>query len=208
MDNTIAYSYWDIEVSPKMYVIIKDLFETIGLKLPPVITSYEMEQALNHLKRIVNHSESLNPSQSNHFKLITNKGDSKIKLLTKITNALIISDLGVIRYQAKNLFTHKKIVSTVSESLYAGLAEYVKKLHDIVIIDISNKDKEVLDVIDEINRISRLNSIKTKIVLFVPQKENNETLRFRSKGVDKYIFKESCQNWYDELAKYISTLII
>lgn len=196
---------WNIEVSPELYNHLIELFEIFGLSIPHKITHSEMEHLVKHLKAIVKTKDVMSK-----YKLFDNKikPETKLKALNKVSKALIISDVGSIRYHLRYLLGNHQIESSISESLYAGLAEYVKKLHEIVIIDISNKDKDVIEIIDEINRISRINAIKTRIILLIPDNKNCEILRYKSKGVDKYIEKQVSLNWYSELANYLTKLQI
>lgn len=205
MTNAYGNHYWDIEVSPKMHDIISEMFSLLGLTAPSSITHAEMEKISQQMKVLFN-AQARNLCQSK-YKIFENKlkPQVKVKLAEKINKALVISNLGIIRYQLKNLLQHKKIDTITSESLYTGLAEYVKKLHDVVIIDVSNNYEEALEVIDEIKRIARANSIKTKIVVIAPQLKNNEKLRFITRGVDKFIEKQL--SWYYEFEEYFQGLL-
>jgi CheY-like chemotaxis protein len=188
---------WDIEVSEEMYEVLARVFQVIGLDAPAYMNAKEMEKVLVKMEKIVHSAreEFYEPSYNvpDSFRIL----NDKIKPFKKIKNTLIISRTGIIRYQLKaTLNSYKVDVSTI-DNQYRGLAEYVKRLHDLVVIDTSDNIDEIFDVVREIKRVSAANSIDTTIVVLVAPGEEEVRAKLLSRGVDKFFEKKG--NWYEAL---------
>ncbi|MEW5819870.1 MAG: response regulator [Cyanobacteriota bacterium] len=186
---------WEIEVSEKMYEVIVDLFKYAGLPIPYNVTSNDMEQVAKKMKLIA--SSSLREKNLEKFIVV----NDKIKKLKSIKSALIISDLGIIRYQLKIMFNNNHIEAKTVESYYNGLAEYIKNLHDVVIIDVSGKTNDATRIIDEIKKFAKKNAVKTDIIVLSTSAETKEKNFFLKLGISKFIQKVG--NWYYEIEQEI-----
>lgn len=196
----VKVNQWNIEVSEKMYDVLSNLFLTLGMNTPSSITANDMEMVVKKMNAIVQNTQSDKKSET-RIKIL----NGKIRQVRNIRNALVVSKLGIIRYQLKVLLNNSKVDVMAFENQFTGLAEYVKKLYDLVIIDISDNTDDSIDVIKEIKRLSINHSVPTTIiVLAVPAISSQIKNQLLSKGVDKIIEKK--EFWYDDVMKEINQI--
>lgn len=196
-------SRWNIEISKEMYEVLARIFQILELPTPLNITSKEMEKVLNQLKYYFNTVRQDNKSDilyNNQIKVV----NDKLKAVKKIQNALVISKLGIIRYQLKIILNNKNIDVVTSETPYSALAEYVKKLYNLVVIDVSGPVEDIIDVIKEIRRLSSEHSVNTLVIALLTPDQSVLKPKLTNRGIDKFIEKKD--NWYDELSKDITTV--
>jgi PleD family two-component response regulator len=193
---------WNIEVSKEMYDILARVFQLIGLETPRDITAEEMKKVLNKMSDIVysTQEELFEPSLKikDDLKVV----NDRIKPAKKIKNALIISKTGIIRYQLKSILSNHNVEVFTIENQYRGLAEFVKRLYDLVVIDTADDVDEIFDVVREIKRISATSSLNTEIVVLVPPESDTIKDKLLSRGVDRFFEKKS--NWYLELTNELN----
>ena len=154
---------WNIEVSENMYDVISDLFSVTGMSPPSEITSKEMQKVLYKMRNYLNPSRSkntINPIESLHH---------TIPDMDSVNTALIISEAGISRYQISNMLMNNNINVKSVENLYNGLAEYIKRLPGLVIIDVRDKQEDITAIIDEIKRIAIRNCVQTSVVVLSPE---------------------------------------
>lgn len=211
---------WNIEINQEMHELFSRLFSSLGLEMPQNVNTLAMEEVLARLNVIIKASKASNtPTFSlvgnsmklNHASdpfsrltqgltsLKTLENEDNTNMLPK--NALIISKTGIIRFQLKSLLSKFKINVFVEENQYRGLAEYVKKLFDIVIIDYLDDIKEIQDIVEEIKRISDSSSADTRIIILLAPEELSLKDKITSHNVNVIIKNE---NWYELLLKELS----
>lgn len=190
----MSTSQWDIEVSEKMYNVMARMFDSLGLAAPDCITSGEMEKAFRRMKYILNGTQT---TFDGNQKIVSSKPIQHIGA----KRAVVISKLGIIRYQLKNMLSGYDVGVLTVENQYNGLIEYVKKLCDIVIIDLSETMGDALDVIAEIKRLAKKHTIKTRIIVLDSSYSEHSRAKYLEKGVDAYISKE--EGWHNEMIKEI-----
>lgn len=210
---------WSIEISKEMYETLLQIFEIVGFDKPLNITAKDMKKVLNQMQEIINSTPAREMAQNdeliraktgfNSSKTYTNPinvpenidfkvVDGKLKpVKIHISNALIISNLGVIRYQLRTVLNNQKIEVETAENLYRGLAEYVKRLYSYVIVDLNNSYKDAIDITKEINSISEKNNVGTVIIALTTTPEILTEEELASTGISKVIVKND--NWYDEV---------
>lgn len=201
---------WDIEVSPKMYTVLANIFEVLGIPAPSSVTYADMEKVFFQMKTVMKYHSNTQGETNfkiSDFKLkpARTKFEKTSSLETKISNALIISNLGIFRYQLKNIFQKNNIETKATETLYTGLSEYLKKLYDVVVIDISDNFDEAIEIIEEIKRTAKLNNTKTRIFILAPVMKSDEKLKFLLRGVEKIIDKQ--HNWYFEIEEILNSRV-
>ncbi len=81
-------------------------------------------------------------------------------------------------------------VKTV-ENLYNGLAEYIKRLPELVIVDMVDNNDETTKVIEEIKRVASRCNIKTSIVVLSSANTPKDN------WACKYI--EKVGNWHEKI---------
>lgn len=202
---------WNIEFSRQMYDSLANMFRLIGLQPPAYITSEDIEKALVQMNSLiqkkntqVHASVSLQtpvPHANKNFNINNDKLIPQNQVLDNATSkrALIISKVGIIRYQLKNIFASKKFQVTTIDNPFSGLAEYVKKLYDVVIIDVNDNIQDAITVLHEIKSHSNHNNVKTRIILLTPQNSKLNENRDIAELVDQFIIKT--ENWYTNFSR-------
>lgn len=178
-----------------MYEVMTELFTSLNLEIPVYITSKDMRKAINQMKNIINNTHAV-VTPTIEYEII----NQKIKTIKPILDAktvLIISPVGIIRYQLKTVLCNKKILAFANDNLFRGLADYVKRLHNVVIIDIAqtNTLADTGSIIDEIRRIAEIQNLETSVFVLVSEFEKELREKFYACGVDRVIIKSG--NWYD-----------
>ncbi|MGD9580254.1 MAG: hypothetical protein AB7V50_02685 [Vampirovibrionia bacterium] len=195
---------WNIEKSKKMYEVMTEIFTSLNLEIPIYITSKDMQLALNRMNNVLK-SAQIATKQKTEYEIINQKLKS-LKHHSDIRTALIISPVGIIRYQLKTILASKKIQSSVNDNLFRGLADYVKKLHDVIIIDIAktNTIDDASSIIEEIKRISDVQNLDASIFVLISEYEKDLREKLFTFGVDRVIVKSD--NWYDKLLNEIANI--
>ena len=114
---------------------------------PQQITSKEMQKVLFKMRNILKSSR-----QKSSYNALASF-DHNMPQIKNISKALVISDISLIRYQMKVHLSNKDVDVRTVENLYNGLAEYIKKLPELVIVDITEKTDEVAKIVEEIKRV-------------------------------------------------------
>lgn len=211
---------WNVELSKEMYDLFNKLFTSLGLKMPDNINESDMKEVLRRLELVIKASKTARLKQVNDSMKISAISDPITNIARELDviqqkqveqkvesypkNVMVISQTGIIRYQLKSLFAKHKIDTFVDENQYRGLAEYVKKLFEVVILDNPGNVSEVLDVVEEIKRISEENSVKTKVIILLEPKYTPLKDKLKIKGVDNVVIKED--DWYPEILRSLKTV--
>lgn len=188
---------WNIETSKKMYEVMTELFSSLNLEIPVYITSKDMRKALNQMNEVIQKTQIVSApiadSEFVHQKAIP------AKIITNVKSVLIISPVGIIRYHIKTVLCNKKIMAVANDNLFRGLADYVKRLFDVVIIDIAKTStlNDVSSIIDEIKRIADTQKLDTSIFVLISEYDKDLREKFYAYGVDRVIVKTG--NWYDNV---------
>lgn len=188
---------WNIETSKKMYEVMTELFRSLNLEIPVNITYHDMRKALDQMKTVINSTHN-STTKVVEYEIVDQKIKS-IKTHRDAKSVLIISPIGIIRYQLKTVLCNKKINADANDNLFRGLADYVKRLHDVVIIDIAktNTFEDTCSIIDEVKRIADIQNLETSIFVLVSEYEKELRERLYTYGVDRVIIKTD--NWYDNV---------
>ena len=92
---------WEIEISEEMYEIISRIFLLLDMHVPERISSNDMKRVLDQMSFIIDTGENNHierePKTFNNVKIL----NDKLKSNNKLQSALVISRLGIIRYQIK-----------------------------------------------------------------------------------------------------------
>lgn len=185
-------THWDIEVSKKMYNIITELFHISGIPIPSTITSIEMHKVLHKMKSI----QYSNPKVD--IERQTDMISDSVHEFKEIESALIISDVSLNSHQLKLTLQKNGIEVNLAENLYNGLALYIKKLPDLVVIDMSANEKEISKIIEEIEHIADKYKVHPSVMVV---SHCSQAEKHFSKNQSK-IFRKLVQkagNWYSEI---------
>lgn len=201
--------HFSIEVNEKMYEAICSIFTELNLSVPQKITSHEMQKVLSFLKYKIRKVETI--TNASHNKKV-NFAAGKInktqtipikKLQQKPNNVLVVSRLGIIRYQLKVLLNNKKYDVSITDNMYMGMAEYIKRLPAIVILDMGEDDeKDTLDLVNRIDLWSEKNHVKPIIITLSSRIDYILKQKCLNKGVDRFVFKKD--NWHAEFMTIIN----
>lgn len=152
-------THWDIEVSKRMYNVITELFSVSGIPIPSSITSDDMNKVLHKMKSV----------QYSHPKVDierqTDMISDTIEESKEIKSALIISDVSLNSHQLKLTLLKNNIEVNLAGNLYNGLALYIKKLPELVIIDMSTNEEDITRIIDEIEHIANRYKINPSVMV-------------------------------------------
>ncbi|MEW5822467.1 MAG: hypothetical protein AB1782_19895 [Cyanobacteriota bacterium] len=218
---------WNIEVSKEMYLVLSRFFSILGFDSPKNITTKDLEQVLAQMEKVIEISkqvakkhENINKSLVNDYEKLmtaTNSVSSPVSDNLKVVNdklvqtkpsdanILIISKLGVIRYQLKTILSHHNIEVLTCDNLYGGLAEYVKKLYNVVIFDITENISDAVAITREIKRVSCKNASETKVIALASDEKSTLIKDLIGFGIDSVIIKND--NWYDKLLNELEETI-
>lgn len=185
--------YWTIEVSDKMYFHLYRLLDLLELRAGESITSCHMDRAYFQMKKKVLPELSL-------------KQQSKIGSLSSVQaegfkKALVISKFGIHRYQLKTLVESMNIDFDGEEKPCHALVSYIKKLHDLIILDLTELTEDYSDVILEMKRLAQKYSVRNTVYVIGSSESSELEDRYRKKGADKFLCKDS--QWTLKLITYL-----
>lgn len=189
-------THWDIEVSKRMYNVITELFSVSGIPIPSNITSCEMHKVLHKMKSI----------QYSHPKVDierqTDMISDTIDEYKEIKSALIISDVSLNSHQLKLTLLKNNIEVNLAENLYNGLALYIKKLPELVIIDMSANQDDITKIIDEIEHIADKYRVNPSVMVV---SHCSQAVKHFAKNQSKVICKlvKKAGNWCSEIEEEI-----
>ena len=194
-ESIMSMKNWEIEVSQDMYVALKEVFGSLGLDAPSKITPDAIHQAIHGIENIQEHRTKIQKLNA------LNKAIKPQE--TKKQTAIVISSLGIIRYQLLSDLTSMNIDTVTYNNAYNGLIEYFKKIPDLVIIDIADNYDDITDLVVEMKRVSKKYDYENKIcIISLPTTEDVKD-RYRQSGAD--IFIEKTDNWEQSLYAFIET---
>lgn len=186
---------WDIEVSQRMYDSLTKIFETLGMETPISISSDDMQRVLQNIETVMYDDQA--KKRYRMLSQASKQSPMPISRSRKFSKAVVVSKLGIVRYQLKTLLQAVNVESTTFENAYNALVEYVKKLPDLIIIDISDNSDDLSDLVQEMKRISDKYSLENVIYILSLPTSTEVQNKYLSKGADKFIEKEN--NWHKEL---------
>lgn len=203
---------WNIEFSRKMYDSLASMFRVLGMEAPVYIKSEDVERALMQMNLLIQKNNiAVHPSVSMqtpvphhsnaHLKIQNDKLTPGIEMAhnpSQAKSTLVISKVGIVRYQLKNTFTSKGFQVFTIDNPFSGLAEYVKKLYDVVVIDVNDNIQDSLAVIKEIKGHASHNNVNTSVILLAQPNFKLTDNKDIAELVDQVIVKT--ENWYSRLA--------
>lgn len=141
------------------------------------------------------------------MRFIANKATDRPKVYisaSEIKNALVVSKQSLVRYQLKDLLNNKDVSFSLTENMYMALGKYKQKLHDLIVIDNTIEQSNLMEIVRKIKDHSYKYSHQTTIIMITSSINKIDKARLISYGVDEFI--EEKEDIADEINCVINAI--